>query len=76
MRAISKTEFLKLLDEHLPNNAMLCAISTVAGEAYEINEGSITEIFPSIELMFDGEAAEDEVLPNTTHMVLTSWIIG
>lgn len=66
MKAISKQALLKIIDDNFTDDAMFCASSGIAGDAFEITDDSIFAIIIPAE-----EQDPADQLPNSTHVLVT-----
>jgi len=68
MRVITKQELLHMIDQSLPDDAQISATSSVAGDAFEINQELIAELIPDLKVVERCGGAE-ETLPGATHVL-------
>ena len=68
VNSISKTEFLKLIEENLPDDARI--VATSEGEFYEINDYIINQTIIPFDMAFDPEDIDEEDKPNATHLLV------
>lgn len=66
MKPITKADFLKLLDEHLPDDAMISAISGMACEGFVPDVDNLSSIITLAE-----DQDPDDVVPKSTHVLVT-----
>ena len=71
MKSISKAELLKLIDEHLPDDARIALFSSMAYEVYTVDKEQMDNLFATVTDVFDSEE-ETELLAelgDTTHIL-------
>jgi len=66
MRAISKQALLKLIDEHLPDDAMISGLGGMAGDAFELTQDNMDTIFSPAE-----EQDPEDIITNSTYVLVT-----
>ena len=68
MKTVSKQELLKLIDNHLPDDARIALFSSMAFEVFEVNEEQMGNMFGTVEDVF-GDTDDELELGDTTHVI-------